>query len=131
MIRNIAQSNSLEKIVFPKSLIKRTAVLLLTFSLVLALAPAPAAHAATITVTTNADSGAGSLRQAIADAAAGDTIAFSSDMTITLASQLVITRKIAITGAGHPSVHPDRYLYRHGHGAEQHRIAQRHNTGHH
>jgi predicted outer membrane repeat protein len=87
--------------VFPKSSIKRTALLLLTFSLVLALAPVPAAHAATITVTTNADSGAGSLRQAIADAAVGDTITFGGDMTITLSSQLTISKSLTIDGQIH------------------------------
>src|SRR5689334_23983839 len=46
------------------------------------------AVAATITVTTTADSGAGSLRQAILDAASGDTINFSlpANSTITLTS---------------------------------------------
>lgn len=49
----------------------------LAASLVLALL-ANSAAAATLTVTTAADSGAGSLRQAIADAAPGDTIDFDS-----------------------------------------------------
>ncbi|MBD2694917.1 DUF4347 domain-containing protein, partial [Anabaena catenula] len=57
---------------------------------------------ATITVTSNADSGAGSLRQAIANAAAGDTITFASSLanqTITLTSgQLTINKNLTIDG---------------------------------
>jgi hypothetical protein len=58
---------------------------------------------AILTVTNNADSGAGSLRQAIASAAAGDTIQFASSLanqTITLTSgQLNITKNLTIDGA--------------------------------
>jgi Ca2+-binding RTX toxin-like protein len=54
-----------------------------------------------ITVTNNNDSGAGSLRQAIADVCAGGTITFDGDYTIPLASQLVIDRDMTIDGAGH------------------------------
>ncbi len=60
----------------------------------------PTAHAATCTVTTNADSGAGSLREKIADATC-DTINFAGDYTITLASQLLIAHNLTIDGAGH------------------------------
>lgn len=63
---------------------------------------------ATITVTTNADSGTGSLRQAIADAASGDTIVFSSSVfpagtttDIPLASALTISKTLTID-AGDP-----------------------------
>ena len=60
------------------------------------------AYAGTLTVTNNADSGAGSLRQAIAAAASGDTITFDNDYTITLASELaIIDKTITITGTGH------------------------------
>jgi predicted outer membrane repeat protein len=59
------------------------------------------AYAATITVTNANDSGAGSLRQAIADAAAGDTITFAGDYTILLASQLTIDKNLTIDGVGH------------------------------
>jgi hypothetical protein len=64
-------------------------------------AAAPA-QAATITVTTTADSGAGSLRQAISDAAPGDTITFAlpNPSTITLNQQLVIAKNLTIQGPG-------------------------------
>jgi uncharacterized repeat protein (TIGR01451 family) len=61
------------------------------------------ANAATFTVTTTSDSGAGSLRQAIADAVAGDTISFSlpNGSTIVLTSgQLSIEKSLTIDGPG-------------------------------
>ena len=61
-------------------------------------------QAATLTVTSTADSGAGSLRQAIADAVSGDTIDFALDgcpCTITLTSgELVIDKSLTIQGPG-------------------------------
>ncbi|WP_017721296.1 putative Ig domain-containing protein, partial [Kamptonema formosum] len=58
---------------------------------------------AILTVTNNADSGAGSLRQAIANAAAGDTIQFAptlANQTITLTSgQLNVTKNLTVDGA--------------------------------
>jgi len=60
-----------------------------------------AGWADTLTVTNSSDYGAGSLRQAIADAAAGDTIDFSSDLeSITLSEALVISKNITIMGSG-------------------------------
>ena len=59
--------------------------------------------ASTIHVTTTADSGPGSLRQAINDAAAGDTIDFnlSYAATITLTSgELLINKNLTINGPG-------------------------------
>ncbi|WP_448680774.1 Ig-like domain-containing protein [Pseudomonas nicosulfuronedens] len=55
---------------------------------------------ATITVTSNADSGAGTLRNAIASATAGDTITFSTPgMTVGLTTgQLVINKNLIIDG---------------------------------
>ena len=57
--------------------------------------------AATINVTNTNDSGAGSLRQAITDAASGDTIDLTGiSGTITLASQLAISKNLTINGPG-------------------------------
>jgi predicted outer membrane repeat protein len=81
--------------------------LLLRVGLILALLVCgwpvvPVRAASTLTVTSSADSGAGSLRQAIADAVAGDTIKFDSSLsgaTITLASQLVLSKNVTIDGS--------------------------------
>ena len=85
----------------------RKTLLRLASSLALVLAlvglTTPTASAATLAVTSTADSGAGSLRQAIADASAGDTIAFNLSgcpCTITLASELTIDKNLTITGPG-------------------------------
>ena len=55
-----------------------------------------------LTVTSGADSGPGSLRQAIADAAPGDTIVFAKNVhNITLTSgELDITKNLDIEGPG-------------------------------
>jgi hypothetical protein len=59
------------------------------------------AQATTITVTNTNDSGAGSLRQAIADAHDGDTIDFGVTGTITLTTgELLVTKSISIAGPG-------------------------------
>jgi hypothetical protein len=57
-------------------------------------------------VTTNADSGAGSLRQAIADACPGSTITFAKTVVspITLASELSIDENLTIQGPGASSL---------------------------
>lgn len=71
------------------------------FRILFGVLVASTAQAATNTVTTLADSGAGSLRQAIADAAADDTINFAVTGTITLTSgELVITNSLTISGPG-------------------------------
>lgn len=63
---------------------------------------APASPLATTwVVTSSADSGLGSLRAAIASAAAGDTIHFNADYTITLSSELVINKALTIDGETH------------------------------
>ena len=55
-----------------------------------------------LTVTSSADSGAGTLRQAILDAAAGDTIDFAAGISpITLTSaELLINKSLTISGPG-------------------------------
>ncbi|WP_207680130.1 hypothetical protein [Desulfonema magnum] len=70
--------------------------------LIIGLVCAMPVHAATITVTNGDDSGAGSLRQAIADAQSGDTIVFQDGVTtVTLTSdQLVIDKNLTIDGGG-------------------------------
>jgi len=73
----------------------------LTASLVVGVLPA---SAATLTVTTCSDSGAGSLRQAVIGASAGDTIDFApspSCSLITLTSgDIAIARNLTIHGPG-------------------------------
>lgn len=59
-------------------------------------------YAATLVVTNTNDNGAGSLRQALLNAASGDTITFDlslSGQTITLASTLVIDKNLTIDGS--------------------------------
>ena len=63
------------------------------------LTASPFLSAATVTVTSNADSGAGTLRQAIADTSEGDTVVFSlsaGNETISIASELNISGKSLI-----------------------------------
>lgn len=57
---------------------------------------------ATLTVLNSADAGAGSLRQALADAAPGDTVAFAPAVTgtIRLSSTLTIDESLTLTGPG-------------------------------
>jgi beta-glucanase (GH16 family) len=61
-----------------------------------------------VTVTSTADSGAGSLRQALADVCAGGTISFAPNLTgatIGLSSgELTIARNVTIDGAGAPGL---------------------------
>lgn len=60
------------------------------------------AHAATLTVTNAGDAGAGSFRDAVTSAAAGDTIVFGSVTgTITLTTgEIVLNKSVTISGPG-------------------------------
>ena len=53
---------------------------------------------ATVTVLNNSDSGVGSLRTALSDAVAGDTVTFNTSMIVGLNSQLTITKNVTIDG---------------------------------
>ena len=69
------------------------------------------AHAATITVTNSLDSGSGSLRQAVLNAASGDRIIFNPStfnhaLTITLNSQIEISKSLTIDGTAGNVVTP-------------------------
>lgn len=68
----------------------------------MALALAGTTQAAVLTVTQGGDSGAGSLRAALASAAAGDTIVFGPGVTtVTLTGgELVINRSVTVKGPG-------------------------------
>lgn len=80
----------------------RLALALLMLAATLA-APSPVLHADTHTVGNTADSGAGSLRQAIAEAESGDTITFAPSLagqTITLTSaELLLGKDLTIDGS--------------------------------
>ncbi len=78
--------------------ILRTLLAVILASGALGCLPNTVVKAATLTVTTNTDSGAGSLRQAILDANAGDTITFASGYTISLETPLVINKNLTIDG---------------------------------
>jgi len=86
----------------PILLLKPSILLLLTL-LCAAVASVQIVHAATITVMNTSDSGAGSLRQVLADANDGDTIDFDAAVTgtITLSSgELLVNDSITISGPG-------------------------------
>ena len=91
----------------PNEIKRRNAALIVGLALLLILSfilSGPfAAKAAGPTVTNTNDSGPGSLRQALIDAAAGETITFSlaSGSTITITSdQLLIDKSVTISGPG-------------------------------
>jgi hypothetical protein len=79
----------------------------LGLGLALTVCLAAQARAADVWATSTADSGPRSLRQAIADAAPGDTVRLGPELsfrTITLASQLVVDKDLTIDGTGAPEV---------------------------
>jgi hypothetical protein len=88
-----------------------TLLMLLLSLLGSAIFVTPAYAAATITVQSSADDGTAvpancpgagcRLRDAIAASAAGDTINFSSDLTITLVSQIYFEKSLTISAVGH------------------------------
>jgi len=66
-----------------------------------AIVSVPSVHAVTITVMNTNDSGAGSLRQALADANDGDKIDFSVSGAITLTTgELLVNDNVTISGPG-------------------------------
>jgi predicted outer membrane repeat protein len=79
-------------------------VLLVALGLFLVFSPIAPGHAATTEVVTNTnDSGAGSLRQALADVDAGGTISFSGiglPAEIVLTTPLAISKNVTIEGPG-------------------------------
>jgi hypothetical protein len=75
-------------------------MVVLALALIWAMLLPGVARAGTITATTSLDNGAGSLRQAIADAADGSTIVFAADYAIYLTNTLVITKPLTIDGSG-------------------------------
>jgi hypothetical protein len=82
-------------------------VLVLVLALIsMAVVPPHLAGAATQTVTNCNDSGVGSLRQAILDAASGDTVTFGSlpCTTITLSTTIDITTNLTVDGPGSESL---------------------------
>jgi putative cell wall-binding protein len=71
----------------------------------LVVVPAEVAGAATRTVTDPGDAGPGTLRQLVADAAAGDVIQFDPSITsITLAGPITIDKSLTISGPGSGSL---------------------------
>ena len=88
---------------FRGTLNTRWSLALVTCLLLTLALPLTPAHAATLTVTKLADDNtAGTLRKAITDAAAGDTITFQAGLTgsLKLTDQLVVDKKLIIQGPG-------------------------------
>ena len=82
--------------------INRFVLALFIITGMLGIKPIKVVHASSITVVNTNDSGTGSLRQAIADAVSGDTIAFDptlSSGTIHLVSTLTLSKDIILDGS--------------------------------
>ncbi len=82
-------------------LVRRASIMAIALVVVAELMPLRNARADTHIVTNDHDSGTGSLREAIATVAPGDTITFEGDYVIQVASQLVISSSLTIDGSGH------------------------------
>lgn len=67
---------------------------------ILSILCASVANASTLTVTSLSDSGAGSLRQAVADASASDTVTFAITGKIALTTEITIDKSLTIAGNG-------------------------------
>ncbi len=78
----------------------RTGLVLPVITGVAVCSPAAPASAASLTVTTLADSGAGSLRQALGTAAAGDVITIGVTGQIDLLSPLTVPVPVTVEGPG-------------------------------
>src|SRR6266536_1869864 len=79
----------------------RSSIRAVAICITLLCAVAIPARATTITVTNTNDSGAGSLRQALADVNNGDTITFAVTGTIGLTTdELLVDKSITISGPG-------------------------------
>ena len=83
---------------------KQTRILLLIALLSVGAVGLPSLRGATITVANTGDSGAGSFRQALANANDGDTINFHSSLNgqmITLTSgELLVNKSVTVSGPG-------------------------------
>jgi hypothetical protein len=81
--------------------IRRQSCLVVVFFLLFLSLFSIGAHAATLVVTNANDSGAGSLRETIATANAGDVIVFDNSYAITLLGSLILDKNLTIDGSGH------------------------------
>ena len=86
---------------YGRKIIIRVGLMLVLLVCALGAAGVTPVYAATLTVTNANDDGAGSLRQAIATAADGDTITFDADYEIHVLSTLTIGKTVTIDGSGH------------------------------
>ena len=86
-----------------RTLLVKPRILFLITLLCAAIASVQSVHAATITVTNTADSGAGSLREALAEANDADTIVFNLTYPATIlltSGHLVVDKSVTIRGPG-------------------------------